>query len=120
MNRTLLGLCSIVLLVLGIATLARGASDNTTTSFAAGCLRVGLVLGAMWLALPQINRILATTPRWLLVALGIGLVVIVIRPLLALVVIPVLVALWFFGPRLTTKADPMVVRRRFKKRPPRS
>ena len=118
MNRTLLGLCALGLLILAGVTLARGTDNSTTASFAAGCLRVGLVLAAMWLALPQINRILATTPRWLLVALGIGLVVIIVRPILALIVIPLLIALWIFGPRLTTKADPTVIRRLFKK-PPR-
>ena len=119
MNRTLLGLCSLVLLMLAGVTRASGANDSTRMSFAAGCLRVGLVLGAMWLALPQIQRILAKTPRWLLVALAIGLVVIVVRPILALVVIPALIALWVLGPRLATKADPTLLRRRYKKRPPR-
>lgn len=118
MNRTLLGLCALGLLLVGGITLARGANDATSTSFAAGCLRVGLVLGAIWLALPQIHRMLATTPRWLLVALGIGLVVIIVRPWLALIVIPILAALWILGPRLATKSDPTVLRRRFKKRPP--
>ena len=118
MNRTLLGLCALALLFLAGVTLARGTDDSTSASFAAGCLRVGLVLGAMWLALPQINRILATTPRWLLVAMGIGLVVIIVRPILALIVVPALIALWFLGPRLATKADPKLTRRRFKK-PPR-
>ena len=118
MNRTLLGICALVSLVAGGITLARGQNDITSTSFAAGCLRVGLVLGAMWLALPQINRMLATTPRWLLVSLGIGLVVIVVRPWLALVVIPILIGLWFLGPRLATKSDPTILRRRFKRRPP--
>jgi hypothetical protein len=119
MNRTLLGICSLVLLVLAGITLASGPRDSTATSFAAGCLRVGLVLGAMWLALPQIHRILATTPRWLLVAMAIGLVVIVVRPILALVVIPALFALWILGPRLASKADPTIIRRRPKRRPPR-
>jgi hypothetical protein len=118
MNRSLLGICALVLLLLGGAALLYDSGDGTTVSFAAGCLRVGLVLGAIWLALPQITSILSRMPRWMMVALAIGLVVIIIRPWYALIVVPVLVVLWMLGPRLATKADPTIVRRRFKKRPP--
>jgi hypothetical protein len=111
MNRTLLGLCAVMLLGTGGGMLLAGTDDSTSTSFAAGCLRVGLVLAAMWLALPQLSRILTRTPRWLLVALGIGAVVIVVRPILALIVLPALAALWILAPKLATKADPTVVRR---------
>ena len=48
-----------------------------------------------------------------------GLVVVIVRPWLALIVIPVLIAFWVLGPRLATKSDPTVLRRRFKKKPPR-
>ncbi len=97
MQRNLLGVFALGLLVLG-ALLALGyASPNGTSSFAGGALKIGLVLGAFWLALPQIDRFLARTPAWLLISTFIGLVLIVLRPLSALLIVPLLFGLWFLS-----------------------
>jgi hypothetical protein len=110
MNRTALGLIALLLLVIGGITLwTRGPADDSTTPFAAGCIRVGLVLGALWLALPQIMAFLARTPRWLLTASAIGLIVGAIKPILLIGIVPGLVLLWFLGPKLASKADKPIV-----------
>ena len=67
MNRNLLGIVAAILLLLGGITLFFGPdSNNAASGFAGGCIRVGLVLGALWLALPQILATIASMPGWLL------------------------------------------------------
>jgi hypothetical protein len=64
MSRKLLGVIAAVLLVVGGITAVAGPGGNSATGFAGGCIRVGLVLGALWLALPQIQATLARMPGW--------------------------------------------------------
>jgi hypothetical protein len=116
MNRTILGLTAIMLLVIGATTLWSMPKNGDAIAFAGGCVRVGLVLGALWLALPQILSFFKRAPRWLLAASGIGIVVCAVKPWLLLLVVPLLALLWFFGPRLGTKADKPIVQ---EKRPRR-
>jgi hypothetical protein len=66
MNRNLLGIIAAILLLLGGITHFLGPGGNSASGFAGGCIRVGLVLGALWLALPQILATIARTPGWLL------------------------------------------------------
>jgi len=66
MNRTLLGLIALVLLVVGGIAALRGPADGSAAGFAGGCIRIGLVLGALWLALPQILAAAHSLPRWAL------------------------------------------------------
>jgi hypothetical protein len=118
MNRTALGLVALLLILIGgITYVTRGFHDEATSPFAAGCIRVGFVLGALWLALPQIVAFLARAPRWLLIASVIGLIVGAVRPWLLLIIVPVLGVLWVLGPRLATKADkPIVPQKRPRRR----
>jgi hypothetical protein len=127
MNRTLLGICALALLVMGAIALRAGPSGITSTSFAAGCLRVGLVLGALWLALPQIEGLLKRTPRWVLVSLAVALVILFLQPKLLLLALPILAVLWSSGwvwSLLKRPSDGRLPgggarggRRRFKRRP---
>jgi len=66
MNRNLLGIIAAILLLLGGITHFFGPGGNSASGFAGGCVRIGLVLGALWLALPQILSAMARTPGWLL------------------------------------------------------
>ena len=117
MNRTTLGLVALLLVLVGGITAFRGPADGSAAGFAGGCIRVGLVLGALWLALPQIVGFFSRTPSWLLAASGIGIVVCAVKPMLLLLVVPLLGLLWFFGPRLRTKADkPIISERRPRRR----
>lgn len=65
MNRNSVGLLAVLLLVVGTIAALRGPEDGSAAGFAAGCIRVGLVLAALWLALPQIRAALARLPGWL-------------------------------------------------------
>jgi hypothetical protein len=66
MKRTTLGLVALFLLVIGGITALSGPASGSAAGFAGGCIRVGLVLGAVWLALPQIKALAGSAPRWLL------------------------------------------------------
>ena len=114
MNRTSLGVVALALLVVGglVLTQAPRPLDQNAVGFAGGCIRVGIVLGALWLALPQLLRFLSKTPKWLLVASTIGIVVCAVKPLLLLVAVPMLVLLWFLGNKLCTKADKTILAER--------
>jgi hypothetical protein len=70
MRRKTLGIAAVLLLVVGVVAAVRGPEDGSARGFAGGCIRVGLVLGALWLAWPQIQAIFARLPQrvagWLL------------------------------------------------------
>jgi hypothetical protein len=117
MNRTHLGLCALALLLIGAVAYRSFPGDGNAIGFAGGCVRMGLVLGALWLAWPQIIGFLARAPRWLLAASGIAVVVCVVKPILLLLAVPLLGLLWFFGPKLGTKSDkPIVPQKRPRRR----
>src|SRR5262245_36667441 len=65
MSRNLLGLLAALLLIVGGITAVAGPGGTSATGFAGGCVRVGLVLGAMWLALPQIQAAVTRMPGWI-------------------------------------------------------
>ncbi len=111
----LLGVVALVIFLGGLGTLFLAPRDenNTALSVAGGLIRVGLVLGALWLALPSIGGILARTPKWMLTAAVIGIVICVVRPQLLLLIVPLLLALWFLSSRfLSSPADPTILGRR--------
>ena len=66
MRRNLIGILAAVLLLLGGVTALTGPGGSSAAGFAGGCIRVGLVLGAIWLAMPQIQALLLKAPGWLL------------------------------------------------------
>jgi hypothetical protein len=65
MRRTTLGILAIFLIVLGFIVAWRGPEDGSAVGFAGGCVRVGLVLGAIWLAWPSIAAAIKRVPGWL-------------------------------------------------------
>ena len=103
MQRASLGLAALFLLITGVV-IAFERPEGAV--FAGACIRVGMVLGALWLALPQLARFWQQTPKWLLITAGVALVVCVIHPLYALAALPLLGLLWFFGPKLTALWKP--------------
>src|SRR6478752_1008195 len=66
MRRTTLGILSLVLLLVGLIAVFRGPADGSASGFAGGCIRVGIVLGALWLALPQITTSMGNLRNWAL------------------------------------------------------
>ncbi len=64
-------------------------------SLADACLRPAIVMGLLWLALPQLSEL----PRWLTIAVVIAGLIVMWRPKALLLVVPVLAALWLLRPR---------------------
>jgi membrane associated rhomboid family serine protease len=115
MTRMLLGLTGLALLLAGLGMLFLAPRDesNSALSLAGALIRVGLVLGALWLALPSIAGMLSRTPRWVLTLAVIGIVVCVVRPQLLLIVVPLGALIWFLSSRfLASPADPTILGRR--------
>lgn len=78
-KRIILGVLSIALLIASLILLIAFEGNQ---SYMAGsiCLRVGLVLGALWLALPQAILIAKKLSPRLTVAVLIAALIVVIRP----------------------------------------
>ncbi len=108
MRRTVLGILAIVFFFGGVLLYLLGPATETSLMFSSSGIRIGLVLGAFWLAYPQLSYV----PWWFVQALLVGTLVIAIRPKAALFVLPLLAAMWIVRPR---KKPP---RRPRKKRPP--
>lgn len=104
MSRNLLGILAIGMLIGGIVMIAASEGGSMAMNYAGVFIRVGLILAALWLALPQITSFFKNTPRWLMIAAAIGVALAAINWQLLLLLIPVAGALWLFGPRLLSKA----------------
>jgi hypothetical protein len=66
MHRTALGVIATFLLLVGGVAWFGGPGGTSAWGFSGVCIKSGLVLGALWLALPQITATLARMPRSLL------------------------------------------------------
>jgi hypothetical protein len=66
MSRKSLGIVAALLLTVGVFVWLRGPEGGSGNAFAFGCIRVGLVVGAGWLAYPQIVALIRQSPRWVL------------------------------------------------------
>ena len=106
MRRHLLGLIALALLLPGAIGLFWGFSTQSHAGMAAGVgVRAGLILGAWWMAFPQLQQLTKNVPFWLTGPVLIGALVVVIRPSSIALVAPavlILVALqgvgWLFKP----------------------
>jgi len=90
-HRPSLGVISLFLIVGGVIFMIRPIDGDSYAGAVA--LRAGLVLGALWLALPNIRR----APRWLLYAVAVLAVVLIVRPRLLLYSLPVAALVASFG-----------------------
>ncbi len=90
MQRHAIGATAIVLIVLGVWT-----HGDTESAVSGVCLRVGAVLGFLWLALPQLQRV----PPWLIGVLAVSLLVVMRWPKLLLAAVPLAIVLWLLRPR---------------------
>lgn len=78
-RRHLLGVLSLLLLS-AAPVLLLVFEGNQYDMAGSLCLRAGLVMGAIWLALPQLLTMGAGWPPRLILAIAIGVVVAVVRP----------------------------------------
>ncbi|NOY29359.1 MAG: hypothetical protein GXP28_04035 [Planctomycetes bacterium] len=91
MRRTLLGILALVFLMTAGGIFLRGLAHESTLALSV-CLRMGLVLGAMWLAYEQVHEIIRRTPPWVMGGAALGLLVVVVRPRAIIAVGPLLVS----------------------------
>ncbi len=90
MHRPTIGLIAVVLLAVGL--LARGQLDDTISG---GCLRVGLVMGILWLAEPQMRNL----SRGMVIAVGTALFVVTRWPKSLVLFLPLAAAVWLLRRR---------------------
>jgi hypothetical protein len=93
MHRPTLGAITILLLAIGLYY--QWAYPQGERPLASACLRVGVVMAALWLAQPQ----LALLPRWLLIVVMVALGIVAWRPQVLWVALPVVLVLWLLRPR---------------------
>ncbi len=66
MRRASLGVIAAILLLLGFVSALNGPGGSSAWGFSGVCIKSGLVLGALWLALPQIQATLSRLPSRIL------------------------------------------------------
>lgn len=102
-KRQMLGLLALAMLIGGVSIYVAGVVAASFTSLSGPLLRAGLVLGALWLAWPQLGRLVTRIPQWLAVGFAVILFVGIIRPRFLFVIVPLALVLWFLGPVLARK-----------------
>lgn len=89
-RRQLLGVLGLGGVLAGIyRVFATDGSLSSMDPLASLLMRVGMLLLALWLALPQIQQVFARVPAWLLGPLAVGCLIVLIRPKLLLLVVPI-------------------------------
>lgn len=88
-SRRTLALIFALLLLAGGGWLAMSQTDSSLTFASAAMLRIGLVLGMLWLAWPSLKRPARWLPPGIAMLVVLSLVVIAAQPRLILVVLPV-------------------------------
>ena len=94
-KRTQFGLLSLVLLTAAGVLWLMGIETTDYAPILSPLMRLGLVLGAVWIAWPQITKL----PIWLATVGIVTVVAFLIFKKAALVLIPLLVLIYFLRPR---------------------
>jgi hypothetical protein len=102
-KRQMLGLVALGMLLAGGTIAIAGWVASTAAALSGPLFRAGLVLGAVWLAWPQINKLISRIPQYFAVGLGILLLIGVIKPRVLFIAVPIALLLWFFGPLLARR-----------------
>jgi hypothetical protein len=102
-----MGCIAAILLAVGIVFSIWPPSKATAQFLQGSCIKSGLVLGAAWLAYPQLNRL----PSWLFSGLIVLLIAAAVRPRVvmalsryAVILMPLLFAIWLLR-RLKRQTD---------------
>lgn len=94
MRRAILGVFAVLFLAGGIAGLATyGTNDSTASALSSVGVRAGALLGALWLALPQLEALFRRFPPWFLASIAGAALVVIVRPRLLIYVLPFLAIL---------------------------
>lgn len=103
MRRNLLGVIALVCLISGVALYFLNADDSRHLEWTSACLRIGAILGAVWLALPDLRR---PGNRWYVLAALAGFVLLALRPRLVVFAIGFFVLAWLARPRKSIAGEP--------------
>lgn len=101
-NRVFVGILSLACLVIGALLAVLGpADDNQVQMWSGSFVRVGVLMGAFWLALPRRGRAAAwaNLSPWWLVGVTIGLLFVVRQPRILIPMILAIVILLAFLPK---------------------
>lgn len=92
-----MGCIAVLLLAVGIVFSIWPPSEASAQFLQGSCIKSGLVLGAAWLAYPQLNRL----PSWLFTGLIVFLLAAAVRPKIvmalsryAVLLVPLLFTIW--------------------------
>ncbi len=91
MRRYLLGILAIASIIAAVVLMVLDVNAFVANS----SLRIGLVLAALWLAMPQLHQM----SRWFRNAAIVVAVVAAAASRYALILLPLLALMWLFGPR---------------------
>ncbi len=89
-RRFTLGVLAALLLLAGAFIVYAEPWEGEAKAMGSAFLRVGIVLGATWLALPELQKV----PKWMFVSLLIAVVIVAWRPPTVVIVAPALMLLW--------------------------
>lgn len=100
MQRPAIGIIALVLLFTG-AGLYFGVGGSQALTWAAGCLRIGMVMAVTWLAYPQLSRL----PLWFFGLLLACVVAVALKPKLLIAAVVILIAAVILRPRKPAKRE---------------
>ena len=89
--RAAIGLFAVTLLIAGFVS-----RNQVDEAISGACLRVGLMMGVWWFAYPQVQKV----PRWLAITGGVLVFLVILRPKLIVLAIPLVIVLWLLRPRV--------------------
>lgn len=117
MRRILLGIIALGSLTAGLVMLPIWNPAQQENYLGYLLIKVGLVLGAIWLAMPQVEDLLKKTPPWLWAVIGLSLLAavftksfIIILPIVAVICFLQFVG-WLFKPPTGSKRSQQTSRR---------
>jgi hypothetical protein len=90
-----------IAIVLFLTALALRVWFPSDVSMAEACVRPAIVMGLLWLAMPQLSEL----PRWMVWAVVIAGLVALWRPKALLLLVPVMAVLWLLRPRNRREAE---------------
>ena len=94
-RRPLVGITAVLMLSIGAGFYWSPPSSLDGSAIPAVFMRVGMLLGVLWLALPDLGKI----PGWLWMNILLTVLVVAWRPRAALIVVPALFVGWMLRPR---------------------
>lgn len=94
MQRHLLGLITLAFLLIAGLTHSFAQGESSWLMLGDACFRLAILLGVMWLALPNMLRLSEKLPGWLIGTTLLALATMAVRPKTIIFVAPLLLVVW--------------------------